>query len=388
MQPALDDAALLARLVAFETVSGRSNVALCRFIADYLERCGAVVEQLPGTGDDRLNLVARVGPSSADAARDGLVLCGHSDVVPADEPEWEGDPFTLREAGERLIGRGACDMKGFVALAVNRVARAAAAGSTLRRPLYLLLCCDEEIGSLGARVFARNAAQIALLPRNVLIGEPTAGRVVRMHKGHLKLALQVSGRAAHSGLPHLGVSAIDGATDVLLALRRAAAQLAGIRTDTSAFFPECPYPALNVGLIRGGAAVNVVPADCRIDVGVRLLPGQAAPLALEVIQAELAALPAELRQRVRVDVTNDNPPMLCPVDAEIHRALAAIVGQSDSLGVSFASDAGVLSEAGLSCVLWGPGEMDRAHRPNEYITRGELAAAGDVLDRLIRQFCF
>ncbi|QOJ13631.1 MAG: acetylornithine deacetylase [Planctomycetia bacterium] len=385
--PALDDAALLARLVAFDSVSGRSNVALCDFVANYLTRCGASVEQVRGTGQDRMNLVARAGPPASAASRAGLVLCGHSDVVPADEPEWESDPFALREAGERLIGRGACDMKGFVALAINRVARAASAGAPRRHPLCLLLCCDEEVGSLGARVLAGDAARIAALPRHVLIGEPTGGRVIRMHKGHLKLALHLTGRAAHSGLPHLGVGAIDGAADVLFALRRAAARLAEVRTDTSSFFPECPYPALNVGLIRGGAAVNIVPADCRIDVGIRLLPGQAAPMALDAVREELAELPAAWRTRVRVEVINDNPPMLCPAEAAIHQVLTRIIGQSESLGVSFASDAGVLSEAGMSCVLWGPGEMDRAHRPNEFITRGELTAAGTVLDRLISEFC-
>lgn len=392
MPARLDDIALLHRLVQFDSTSARSNRAIAAWIADYLEGCGCRVELLSDAAGDKLNLLAWAGPApSADPARAGLVLSGHLDTVPADEPDWRTAPFDLVEHAGRLHGRGAVDMKGFIALALNRLCGAAPSAGPrapdLARPLCLLLTHDEEVGSLGAQRFVREFPRLAELPRSVLVGEPTGGALVSMHKGHLKLRLTTAGRAAHSGLPHLGANAIERAADVLLLLRQAAAEMRQERSPSSIAFPECPHPVLNIGLIRGGRAVNIVPDACTIDLGVRLLPGQETPACVSRLRALLAGLPADVRDGLQFEIVNDSPPMLCDPRAPVCTAIGALLGQAEPRGVSFASDAGTLARHDFQCVLWGPGQMEHAHRANESLSVAEFEEAGRMLERIIHRCC-
>lgn len=379
----LSDVDLLARLIASDSTSTRSNRPIADFVADYIAAAGGSVELLADATGEKANVLAWAGAPAYSKERRGLLLSGHLDVVPAGEPEWKTNPFEMAIADGRLIGRGATDMKGFVALAVNHIARAAAGRPA--RPLCLLLTHDEEVGSLGAQRFAREYPRLGELPRSVLVGEPTEFAVVRMHKGHLRLRVTARGRSAHSGLPHLGENAIEAATDALAALRDLAATMRAVRTDTSAHFPECPFPVLNIGTIHGGSAVNIVPDECVIDLGVRLLPGQSSEEWVQRVGTVLAATQAATRGVLRWELRNDSPPMLCGEEAAIHRELCALVGQRDSLGVSYASDAGTLSRHGFDCVLWGPGSMDQAHRPNESLAQADLVRGGELLDRAIER---
>ncbi|NNF44638.1 MAG: acetylornithine deacetylase [Phycisphaerales bacterium] len=372
MSKRLSDRGLLARLVAFDSVSSRPNRPIADFLCAYLEDAGVRVERDEHDGGAKVNVRAAVGPDPGPT-RDGLLLCGHLDVVPADEPEWDGDPFTLRAAGDRLYGRGTTDMKGFVALAVNRLC---AAADTHAAPLVLLLTCDEEVGGIGAqRLSARWGPE--RWPRATVIGEPTQLRVVRMHKGHLKLRVTVEGRAAHSGSPQLGINAIARATPVLSALDALRATLAGERAPASVFFPEVPAPVLNIGRIEGGSAVNVVPDRCVIDVGVRLLPGASVPAFLERFEASVG-------DDARVEVVNDNPPMESAAGTPLDTCARSLVDQTESIGVSFASDGGVLQrDLGCVCILFGPGDMAVAHRPNEYLETAELTRGAALLEQLV-----
>ena len=219
MRRLLSDRDLLARLVAFDTTSALSNLPMVEFIEGYLERAGVRITRIPSVDGSRANLLVAAGPEGADGV--GLVLSGHMDVVPATEPEWKSDPFILIEDDGRYLARGAADMKGFIALAVNRFATTDPA--SLTHPLLLLFTYDEEIGTLGARRFSEVWADRAALPRSVIIGEPTSLRVVRMHKGMLRIRLDFEGEAAHSGYPHLGRSAIEPAGRVIVALSRPSA---------------------------------------------------------------------------------------------------------------------------------------------------------------------
>jgi acetylornithine deacetylase len=376
----LDDRALLSRLVGFDTTSRESNLPLADFLADYLDRPGVRVARNPSADGAKTNLVVAVGPESDD--REGLVLSGHMDVVPAEESGWRSDPFTLTESGDRYVGRGTADMKGFLALAANRLA--AADASALRRPLALLFTYDEEVGTLGARRFTETFTPIARLPRHVVIGEPTALRVVRAHKGMVRLRLEFTGRAAHSGYPHLGRSAIEPAARAIVALSVLRRELEAERPPNGEVFPDVPFVALNVGTVAGGSAANVIPDRCEVHLGIRVLPG----MTVDDIAARVrAAVAGAVEEPFALEPVSESPAMLLDPDAPIHRALCEAVGQRESHSVMFASDAGWLQRAGFESVLFGPGSIEVAHQPNEFLPVKEFRRAGEVLDGLIHRSC-
>jgi acetylornithine deacetylase len=377
----LDDRELLARLVAFDTTSHTSNLPLADFLAEYLDRPGVRIERNRSPDGSKTNLVVTVGPPRED--RRGLVLSGHMDVVPALEAEWRSDPFTLVVDGDRYVGRGTADMKGFLALATNRFA--ALTPTTVRRPLALLFTYDEETGTLGARRFTETWPEPERLPREIVIGEPTQMRVVRAHKGLLRLRLRFAGIAAHSGYPHLGHNAIEPAARAIVALSELRRRMEAERPPHHEQFPQVPFAALNVGTIAGGSATNVVPDRCEVDLGIRLLPGMgAAAMADRVRETVADALGAE---PFTLEHVNLSPPMIAPTDAPIHRDLCEAMHQHDEHSVMFATDAGWLQDAGFRCVLFGPGNIEVAHRPNEFMPADELRRAGEVLDGLVYRRC-
>lgn len=381
MPARLTDHELLARLVAFDTTSSASNLPLADFLADYLDRPGVRVARNASADGTKANLLVGVGPEHED--RTGLVLSGHMDAVPAEEPEWRSDPFTLLDAGDRYVGRATADMKGFLALAANRLA--VLDPVALRRPLVLLFTYDEEIGTLGARRFAETWPTPDRLPRDVVIGEPTGLRVVRSHKGMLRLRLAFAGRAAHSGYPHLGRNAIEPAARAIVALADLRRAMEAERPLHAEQFPEVPYPALNVGTVTGGSAANVIPDRCEIQLGIRLLPEMPPDAMTERVRETVrAALGAE---GFTIEPISLSPAMIVGADAPVHRAVCAAVGQRDSHSVMFASDAGWLQRAGFECVLFGPGSIEVAHRPNEFLPADQFRRAGEVLDGLVHRSC-
>lgn len=397
MSAAVSDTELLARLVAFDTTSRRSNLPLADHLADYLDRPGVEVVRHPSPDGAKANLLVRVGPPvppDDSGSRPGLVLSGHMDVVPADEDGWSSDPFTLTERDDRLVARGSADMKGFLALAAN-VAREVVPES-LAAPLVLLFTYDEEVGTLGAKHLVESwggvEPAVGTLPRAAVIGEPTSLRVVRLHKGHLKMAFHLTGKSAHSGYPHLGVNAVEAAGRAVVALARLRAELEGERPASAEHFPEVPFAALNVGTIRGGSAVNVVPDRCTVEVGARVLPGMdSAELAERIRRTVSAAVTGDGAAGdgvpVRSEVLSDSPPLSTTESAPIHRHLCAAEEQEAGESVSFATDAGWLQRLGLECVIYGPGSIEVAHRPDEFVPRADLVAARRRLDELVETFC-
>ncbi len=376
----LSDEALLARLVAFDTTSHKSNRELVDFIGDYLERPGVRITRHPTADGAKLNLIVAAGPEDGDH---GLVLSGHMDTVPAESEGWKSDPFTLTRRDGSYVARGAADMKGFLALAINRLAMADIA--RLRHQLVLLFTHDEETGTLGARRLLDEPGAVLPLPKATIIGEPTSLRVLRMHKGHLRIRLSFTGVPAHSGLPHLGVNAVEAGGRAIVALAELRQILERERHSNAEHFPEVPYVTLNVARVAGGGATNVVPADCVLDLGVRLLPGMSAEKMVgrvrAVVEKAVSPVPLELA------VQGETPPMIAPEDAPIVRLLSAELGQSGSGSAPFGTDGGWLSRLGLDCVLWGPGSIEVAHKPNESLPVAEFVRAGELLDRIVHRAC-
>lgn len=376
----MDDRGLLARLIGFDTTSRASNLPLADFLCDYVQRRGVRIMRNPSADGTKTNLIMMAGPESSD--REGLVLSGHMDVVPAEESDWRSDPFTMTDGGDRYIGRGTADMKGFLALAANRLA--AIDGTSLRCPLVLLFTYDEETGTLGARRFTETFVHPEQLPRNVVIGEPTELRVVRAHKGMLRLKLTFTGRAAHSGYPHLGRSAIEPAARAITALTALRRLMETERLPNADIFPAVPFAALNVGTVNGGVAANVIPDRCEIQLGIRLLPGMTAEA---VTKRVVGAVRETGDDAWSVETVSESPPMMLDSKAPIVRMLCETAGEQTPASVMFASDAGWLQGVGFDCVLFGPGSIEVAHRANEFLPVDQFSRAGEILDRLIRRSC-
>jgi acetylornithine deacetylase len=380
--PMLSDADLLARLVAFDSTSRNSNLPIADFLCDYLDRPGVRIDRNPSPDGAKANVIAWIGPPPGEG-RDGLVLSGHMDVVPAEEEGWRHDPFALADLGDRYVARGACDMKGFLALAANLAV--AAASDRLDAPLALVFTYDEEVGTLGARRLVESYPRAAALPRQAVIGEPTTLKVARAHKGHLKLRVTLHGTSAHSGYPHLGANAIEPAGRAIVALAALRRELEGEAPLHRELFPEVPYVPLNVGTVHGGAAINVVPDRCVVELGVRPLPGGSAEELAERVRRAVRAAAAPFEPAV--EVLSDSPPVLLDEGAPIHRHLCALAGQEAGASVSFATDAGWLQQLGIDCAIFGPGSIEVAHKPNEHLPKAEFVAARSFLERTIRHFC-
>jgi acetylornithine deacetylase len=374
---------ILARLVAFDTTSSEGNLEVVDWLADRLDRPGIEIERNLSPDGRKANLCVRIGPESGAEEGAGLVLSGHLDTVPANEPGWTSDPWELTDGDDRWVARGACDMKGFIALAVAQAAEIEPA--SLSSPLALLLTYDEEVGSLGAQRFVATAGERAPLPRRLVVGEPTSLEAVRLHKGHLWLRLEVEGKSAHSGTPQLGRNAVVAASRAVLALERLAAELAGEHPAQGEHFPEVPYVALNVGRFAGGRAVNVVPDRAQVDFGLRLLPGMEAQPFVDRVRETLR--PVLEGDPWSAEVVNWSPPLLTPGGSPLVSEIQSLVDQTETRSVPFSSDAGTLVRLGHDCVLWGPGSISVAHRPNEWIAKAQLERAGELIGRLIARCC-
>jgi acetylornithine deacetylase len=373
----LTDLEVLAKLVAIDTTSRLPTRPLGDFVAEYLNSPHVRIERFD-CGNGHENMLIAVGPECR--AGEGLLLCGHVDTVPADEPEWTSDPRVLKTRSDRAVARGACDMKGFDAIAINLLREAIDRRPS--EPLLLLLTCNEEIGTLGAAAFAKAWPRERRLPLRTLVGEPTSMRVVRGHKGHLSIAIVTHGVAAHSGFPHKGVNAIERASAVIAALAVVRKELVQRTNAESVLFPEVPFPVLTTARIRSGAAINVIPERCEIDVGVRLLPGmESGPFMEHLTSAVTAVVPDGA---VSVTLLNETPAFATAAARPWHRELCSLLGQSGEFGVGFGTDAGRLAALGVEPVVWGPGDISNAHRADEWMPLDEFAAAAGLIRRLVR----
>lgn len=380
---------MLAQLVAFPTVSRDSNLALIDFVVEYLAQHGVAAELVHSPCGQKANLYASIGPAVAG----GVVLSGHTDVVPVDGQDWHSDPFTLVERDGRLYGRGTCDMKAFYATALALLPDM----NALQRPIHLALSYDEETGCLGAPALIEAIAQRLPSARAVIVGEPTELNVVTAHKGVTYLETRICGYEAHSSLQHIGVSAVMAAGRLVhwLAERQrrnaeaASGAGAGNATpDASACF-EPAYTSVHCGMIRGGTAPNITAKDCHFVTDIRSLPGDDPLAIVEEYRAFAMGEVLPEMQQVHPDtsieiVLRANAPAFaadpnCPAVALAKQ----LTGQNEVLSQPYAAEAGQFQCAGFATVMCGPGSIEQAHQPNEFISIEQLNAGEAFLRRLI-----
>jgi acetylornithine deacetylase len=363
---------LLAKLVAFPSVVGAPNGAITAWIADYCRAHGATVEVLPGPEGDRCNLFATVGPRD----KAGYILSGHMDVVPAGEAEWSSDPFTLRSEGDRRYGRGTTDMKGFLACALAALPKLVA--SNLGRPIHLALSYDEEAGCRGVPHLIAALPHLCQKPLAAIIGEPSRMQAVRAHKGKAAVRLEVIGRSGHSSQPHLGLNAVHAMAGVITKAVAYGELLAEGPFDHNF---EPPYSSLQVGVIAGGQAVNIIPDRCTADIELRAVSGTSPLSLLETVKAELEALQAQDFRTIWHELSA-YPALSLAEDSPLAGLLAELTGKVTLAAVSYGTEAGLYQQAGIEAIICGPGDINRAHRPDEYIALGELHACQQMMEAL------
>jgi len=372
---------ILDRLIAFDTTSSRSNIELIRWVADYLAGFG-IASSLTGNAEGKANLFATLGPDE----RGGVILSGHTDVVPVAGQAWDSDPFRLAERDSAFYGRGTADMKGFIALALALVPEAVRR-RPLAVPLHLAFSHDEETGCFGAPALIAALPHGTARPVLAIIGEPTSMQVANAQKGCSFFRTRVSGREGHSSAPDRGVNAIEAAAEIIGEIGRLAGEARARARPDSGFDP--PHTTLSVGTIAGGTAVNIIARDCEFEWDLRNLPQDDAAALKARIDGFIAGdLLPRLRAAypdaaVETETVVAVPPLI-PVAGSPAEALARrLTGANATTTVSFATEAGLFQQAGIPAIVCGPGSIDVAHRPNEFITRAELAAGQAFLDRLL-----
>ncbi len=379
---------MLARLVAFPTVSRDSNLALIDYVEEYLAGHGIAARRVPNDDGTKANLYAQIGPD----APGGVILSAHTDVVPVDGQPWTTDPFRLTEREGRLYGRGTADMKGFAACVLAAVPEML--GAPLARPIQIALSYDEEVGCLGApSMIAEMRARLAPAAA-VIVGEPTSMRVVSRHKGVIGLRTHVRGVEVHSSLVHTGVSAVMTAARLVgwAAERMAENRAAVDPADPVAALFEPPYTTLHVGRIEGGTAHNITAKDCWFSLDIRTMPAEDPEDWIARYEAFVRAVEAEIRSvRPEAGITVERRSFTpgCRKEPEetalAERLARALTGDNGEHVVAFGTEAGQFQDAGYSAAICGPGSIEQAHAPDEFISKAQLAEGRAFVSRLIHR---
>ena len=381
-RPTLDPVAMLERLVAFDTTSANSNLDLIEFGAEHLRTVGCEPELVFDETGAKANLIGTIGPDRAG----GVVLSGHTDVVPVAGQSWATDPFRLTQRNGRLYGRGTADMKAFLAVGLALAPEFAAAD--LLRPVHFALSYDEEVGCLGVRRMIPALAGGTATPAAVIVGEPTGMRVVTAHKGIRTFRTTVTGVEAHSSAPASGVNAIYFAAKAISFLRSEARRLAAEGAAANSGYTP-PVATISVGTIEGGTALNIVPKTCTFTWECRVLPGanaEAIPdsfhrfIAEELLPAALAESPFAA---IVTEPTGAVPAFDGGTDSPAATLALKLAGSNRTERVAYGSEAGLFQESGLSTVLCGPGDIADAHKPNESLAITQLDACVAFHRRLI-----
>ncbi len=373
---------LLERLVAFDTVSRHSNLSLIAFVEDYLGRLGFSTQRID-FGPDKANLLASIGPM----VEGGLVLSGHTDVVPVDGQDWSSDPFTLRVEDGRAYGRGTADMKGFIACVLATAPLLASEAKRLRLPVHIALSCDEEVGCTGVRPMLTWMQQNLPPVQAVIVGEPSGMQVVSAHKGITVLRTSVTGLEAHASCTHVGVNAIH----VAARLMNEIAQIAWEERRQGEQHPgfEPPYTTLSIGTVAGGIAKNIIPRSCTFEWEIRCLPGRRPDaiiarmerLAREELEPEMHRV--SRNTGVRTEILADVPGLEDAPDSPAVRLALRLAGQNRAQCAAYATEAGLFANAGMPAVICGPGHIAQAHKPDEFVALEQLALCEGFLQRLV-----
>ncbi|MEG3174953.1 acetylornithine deacetylase [Sphingomonas sp. RB3P16] len=370
----------LETLIGFDTTSRDSNLALIAYVEGFLGAHGVTGRRVSNADGSKANLYATIGPAVAG----GVVLSGHTDVVPVDGQAWSSDPFVLTRRGDRLFGRGTCDMKGFLALALATVPAFARGAS---RPLHLAFSYDEEVGCLGAPSMIRELVSELPAPIAVIVGEPTNMEVVSGHKGISTWRVTVKGHEAHSSLTHLGVSANMVAVGLMAQLRRLAESLEQHPAAGSLYHP--PHATLTIGLIHGGTAVNILAGDCEFTFDLRTPPGQDPDAIMAPFLAACAVEDARLRRAfadagVQITRRSATPSFAPEPDGAAETLARRLAGDNGPARVvPYAAEAGQFQGAGFSTIICGPGSIEQAHQADEYLQITQLERGALFMHRLV-----
>lgn len=360
---------MLAKLVSFNTESQRSNLELIHFCRDYLAGLGVDSRIVPSPDGQKANLYATIGPQAAG----GIVLSGHTDVVPVAGQDWSSDPWTLTERDGRLYGRGACDMKGFDAIALALVPEMLKA--PLKRPVHIALSYDEEVGCQGVRVMIKDMVQAGFAPSAVIVGEPSMMQVVTGHKGGMRMRTTVRGHAVHSSRVHAGVPAVMIAAELIHWHNEVMAENKA-RTPADTGF-EPPYTTLHVGVVQGGTAVNITAEHCSFTHEVRCIPGESDEAYEQRYRAKLAEVEARMQAiapetGIDFEVTSYTPAMGPEQGSAAETLCRRLTGDNGSHVVSYGTEGGLFQRAGWSTVVCGPGDIAQAHQPDEFLSVDQL----------------
>lgn len=379
----------LTRLIGFDTVSRYSNLALIEDVQAYCEQLGLTVDLTFNEAKNKANLFVTVpAGANADEVNHGLVLSGHTDVVPVDGQEWTSEPFTATIRGDKLYGRGACDMKGFIACALTLLPQAVklSKNGQLRRPLHLALSFDEEVGCLGAPLILADLKARGITPDYCIVGEPTKMTMVVAHKGIAVYRCRVHGKSAHSSLTAQGVNAISYASRLIGYVDTLAEEISH-RSDNDALF-DVPYSTLSVGTIKGGTATNIVPNLCEFTFDYRNLPHMTQDDILAPIQAKVAELSAQMKARapetgIKLMQEESVPAMTDSDSAELQALIAALTGDDKRHKVAYATEGGQFTNSGIPTIICGPGSIEQAHKADEYVELSEIERCDGFLGKLL-----
>ncbi len=374
---------LLRNLIAFPTISVDPNRALIDYCAERLEAAGADVTIIEDETGQKANLYATIGPRDIP----GVMLSGHTDVVPVDGQDWTVPAFEMTQLDGRAYGRGATDMKGFVASALS--AALTASEMDLKTPLHLAFSYDEELGCLGVHSMIDMLRKAPFRPLFCIVGEPTEMGVATGHKGKTAFQVKCRGKEAHSALAPTGLNAIHLATDMIAAIRALQAEIEDASSRDDAY--DVPFTTVHVAKIAAGGALNIVPNFAEFFFEIRNLPEDDPQGLLARIEAGAEAILAPHRKRfpdasIEVAVTNSYPPLATAEDAEVVRFVKSLTGANSTLKVAFGTEGGLFHrELGIPTVICGPGSMAQGHKPDEYVTLDQLAKCDAMLSALLER---
>jgi acetylornithine deacetylase len=375
----MESVSILDRLVGFPTVSRDSNLELIEYVREFLSARGIESRLYPDATGRKANLYASIGPP----VDGGVLLSGHTDVVPVDGQRWTSDPFRLQERSGQLFGRGTADMKGFIACALRAAERAAC--RALRTPLHLAFSYDEEVGCLGVRSLIDDMETWTRRPTLCIVGEPTLLATACGHKGKTALRARCRGVAAHSAIPRRGANAIHMACDLIHAVRRSQSDIEHTGLRDAGY--EVPHTTLHVGVIHGGTALNIVPAECEVELEIRNLPGDDAASIVESIRAAAAAtgaLQATSGAGIELEILHEYPALDTAPDSRVVEIVAQLTGRHEAVKVDFGSEAGLFSaQLGIPTVVCGPGSIAQAHKADEFLALDQLRRCDEMLDALV-----
>ena len=373
----------LEKLLSFDTTSANANSEMIKWVETELLSFGASVKIIPNVDESKANLFATLGPQDIG----GVMLSGHTDVVPVTGQAWTVPAFSMTQRDGKIFGRGTADMKGFIAAMMN--AAKLASTQTLKTPLHLALSYDEEIGCIGVRSMIDMLSNAPIRPQMCIVGEPTGLAVATGHKGKIAARAKCTGRAGHSALAPFAVNALYLANEFITELRKVQDVLRlGMVQDLDY---DVPYTTLHVGRIAGGGALNIVPHSCELDFEIRNLAQDNPAEILEKLRqaADLIALSARnvaSEANIEIEVFNTYPGLDTPSSAPVVGFVKSLMGANGTIKVAYGTEGGLFDQSlGVPTVVCGPGEMAQGHKPDEFITEAQLAACDTMLVNLLHR---